>query len=367
MQPPFVIMGLPRCRTAWLARFLSYGGYYCSHEEVRHMRSPDDVRAWLSQPMTGTSETLAAPYWRLLTKIAPAARVVIVRRPVEEVVESVLRINPLGVSPFDRDALTRAVRFLDAKLSQAAKRMPNALSATFADLARESTCAAIFEHCLPFPHDPAWWRAWDSINVQCDFNALRRYAQAFAPQLMRLSEMAAYEMRADLACNVPQSVDGMTFQEEPFLEWRKSGLLPGQRGGPSLFDAHCAAIGESPSFHAGKNWALIEQCADLGNLQIVTARRDGHLFGYLMTILSPSMEEPGRNTAIHSIFYGSPAAPGVGLRLQRFALACLRARGVDEVFFRAAMRDSVPKLGALFRRLGAKPDGELYRLTFKRT
>jgi hypothetical protein len=367
MHPPFVVMGLPRSRTAWLSKFLSYGGFFCGHEELRHMRTLDDVRAWLSQPLTGASETLAAPYWRLLAKLAPSARVVIVRRPIADVVESILRIPAGRALPFDRPHLTRAVQFLDAKLAQASVRLPGALCVSFADLENEGTCARIFEHCLPLPHDSDWWRGWAAINVQCDFNSLRRYAQAFAPQLAKLGEIAAYRMRADLACMPPVGNCGMTFQEETYADWRKAGLLPGQRNGPSLFDSHCAAIGEEPSFHLGKNWPLIEQCANEGRLQIVTARRDGQLFGYLMTILAPSMEEPGRNTAIHSIFFASPLAPGIGLKLQRFALAQLKARGIDEVFFRAAVREAVPKLGALFRRLGAKADGELYRLVFKGT
>ena len=353
-HPPFIVLGLPRSRTTWLSKFLSYGGFVCGHEELRHMRSFADVRAWLSQPMTGSAETAAAPYWRLLAKMAPAARVIIVRRPVEDVAESILRIQTFGAGTFEREGLTRAMRFLEAKLIRAAHRLPNVLVVNYADLEREETCAAVFEHCLPFKHDPAWWRYLAPVNIQCDFHALMRYARAFGPQLAKFSDTAAYEMRRNLALRRQELPEGMNFQEESFDAWRRDGI--------QLFEQHCVDVDETPSSHWGKNWDLMEACAARGDMQIVTARSNGRMFGYLMTVIAPSMEEPGRRSAIHTTFFADGCAPGTGLKLQRFALAKLKERGVDEVFFRAGPRGSGPRMGALYRRLGAKPDGDLYRL-----
>ena len=191
-------MGLPRSRTAWLAKFLSYSGFRCGHEELLHMRSLDDVRSWLAQPMTGTAETAAAPYWRLLRKMAPDARVVVVRRPVEDAVASFMRLETAETGPLDRKALTAAFRYGDAKLQQIAARWPGALAVDFAGLDHEETCARVFEHCLPYRHNPAWWRLLAPINVQCDFLALWRQSKAFFPHLMTLAEIGASEMRADI-------------------------------------------------------------------------------------------------------------------------------------------------------------------------
>jgi hypothetical protein len=86
--PPFVVFSLPRCRTKWLSVFLQYGPWSVGHDELRHARSLDDVTSWLSQPCTGTVETAASPFWRLL----PAGvRVVTVRRDVWDVVGSLFR------------------------------------------------------------------------------------------------------------------------------------------------------------------------------------------------------------------------------------------------------------------------------------
>ena len=356
MKPPFLILALPRSRTAWLSKFLSYGGWHCGHEELRRIRSLTDARSWFAQPCTGSAETLAAPYWRLLEKVAPRVNVVAVRRPIAEVVDSLLKIETFGAGQFDRDTLTAAMTALDAKLVQAAARLPNVLRVDYAALEREETCAAVFEHCLPYKHDSAWWQHLAPIRIVCEFHAQMRYAQAYAPQLQKLGEIAAYEMRAGLAAKLREPPDGMTFQEEPFEAWKRDGV--------KLFERHCVQVDEAPSAHGGKNWDVMAQCAEAGNMQIVTARSNGRMFGYLMTILAPSLEEPGRRSAIHTTFFADEYAPGIGLKLQRFALAKLAERGVDEVFFRAGPRGSGPKMGALYKRLGAVPDGDMYRLTF---
>ena len=71
MTPPFVVYALPRSRTFWLSRFLCYAEWNCGHDEIRHARSLDDVRAWFSQSYTGTVETAAAPWWRLIQRLRP--------------------------------------------------------------------------------------------------------------------------------------------------------------------------------------------------------------------------------------------------------------------------------------------------------
>lgn len=352
-DPPFVVIGLPRSRTAWLSRFLSYGNWHCGHEESRHWRSLDDVRAWVVQPKTGTAETGIAAHWRLLPRLAPNARVVIVRRPVAEVVESLMRIDT-GEGAFDRAALTAAMSRIDAKLNQIEKRLPGVLSVKFADLETEETCATVFEHCLPFEHDHEWFERWRNVNVQCDFPALMRYAGAYRPQLLKLSDMAAHAIRVDMLARRATAPDGVTIAEEPFESW--------YRDGTALFEDHCFRVGEAPGAHAGKNLELMRHLNDLGALQILTARSNGRMFGYLLTIISPSLEARDLTTAIPTAFYASPEFPGLGMKLQRESLARLREMGVGEVFFRAGPRGSGPKLATMYRRLGAQDDGQIFRM-----
>lgn len=352
---PFVIFALPRSRTTWLSQFLSYGGWHCGHEESRHFRSLDDLKNWLSQPMTGSAETAAAPFWRMLPKYRPDAKVVVVRRPVEDVVESLLRLDMHGSAQFDRDTLTRHMTRLDGKLGQIERRLPNVLSVQFPELGNEATAARVFEHCLPFAFVPSWWRKWRHVNVQCSMPALARYYAANRTAMDVMALNAGRAIIADMARKAPVLADGMTLQVEPFEDWL--------RDGQGLFAEHSGDVGEAPDSFASKNIPLMRALDQMGSMQIVTARSNGRMFGYLVSVLHPSLEAQNRLSAVHTTFYASKDAPGLGLKLQRAALGFLKERGVSELFMRAGPRGDGPRTGALYRRLGAADDGQIYRLS----
>ena len=344
----FLVLGLPRSRTAWLSKFLTYREWYCGHEELRHMRSLDDVRTWFLQPCTGSAETIAAPFWRL---IDPATKLVIVRRDPGEVIESLMRLPGLS---FERELLEAQIAKLDRKLGQITARFPGALSIEFEALNEESVCARVFEHCLPYAHDHEHWNALAMVNVQCNMIALMRYATAYWPALEKLAKLAKHKMLTGLAIREPVVSDGMTLQCEDFDSW--------VAGGQKLFEEHCALVGEAPDNWANKNIPLMRRIYDAGAMQIMTARSNGRMFGYLMTLVSPSLEEEGRLSACNTTFFASPDAPGLGLRLQRAALRALKEKGVSEVCMQDGVRGSGGRISTLYRRLGAADDGQLFRL-----
>lgn len=345
----FVVFGLPRSRTAWLAKFLSYREWHCGHDELRHCRSLDDVQAWFSQQATGTVETAGAPWWRLLERFAPDAKVVVVRRPVEEVLDSLTRL-----AGFDVPALTRAICQLDCKLDQIAARVPNVLSVQFADLEKEETCAALFEHCLPYKHDSEHWAQLAAVNVQINFAALIRYTAAYKPALDKLAAIAKQQVLAGMAKREPVAPDGITFQTEPFETWVQDGA--------KLFDEHLVQVGEAPGNWQNKNLPLMKKLHDAGLMQIMTARCNGRMFGYLMTVIGPSLVSEATTMGAHTTFYASPDVPGLGMKLQRAALGALKERGVDEVHFQAGVRGSGERIGAIYKRLGAEDAGQVFRL-----
>ncbi len=340
-------MGLPRSRTAWLAKFLTHGEWICGHEEIRHCRSLDDVKAWFSQGKVGTCETAAAPYWRLLQRLAPDTRIVVVRRPVAEVVES------LAAFGFDRAEMAPLMERLDRKLAQIVKRT-GALEVTFDSLNDEATCKAVFEHCLDEPFDRAHWLKLAGENVQCDMQALVRYCAAYRPQMEKLAATAKHLELKELASRKPVEPGGITFQTEDCETW--------QRDGRRLFEDHCTIVGEDPREWEAKNWELMHRLYDAGVMQITTARSNGRMFGYLMTLVVPSLADGGVTAATNTTFYADPSFPGLGMKLQREALGYLKERGVDEVVWEAGKRGSGPRLGAMYRRLGATEHGETYRL-----
>jgi len=352
MPPPFLVFALPRSRTAWLSRFLTYGPFYAGHDEVRHCRSLEDVRAWLGQPGVGSVETAVGPFWRLLRALQPDARVVVVRRPVDDVVASLMGT---GLGCFDPAVVTPAMHRLDRKLEQIERRVPGVLSVAYSDLDDEATCARVFEHCLGLPHDHAWWAAVSAVNIQVNLAHVIRYYNAHAPQLAKLAKLAAHRIIASMQpADTAGELDGVSFHVEPFRSFYADGQ--------ALIAEHCVQTEQAPDDHERINLPLFEALDDIGALQVMTARVNGRLWGYLLTIVGPTLEAPDKVQATHTAFYTSPVIRGLGMRLQRAALDALRARGVDEVIMRVGHRGAGPRLGTIYRRLGAEQFGEMYRM-----
>lgn len=174
MTEPFIIYSMPRSRTAWLSAFLSYKDWTCHHEMAVQMRSISDVRALFSQPRTGTVETGVAQGWWLVEHEAPGIKKVVVRRPVIEVVQSLLDADLGGVATYDRTTLgshmTYTARMLDKIASQS-----GVLVIDHADLVKMETAKAVFEHCLPYGFDVPWWGRMKNRNIQVSIREHLRY------------------------------------------------------------------------------------------------------------------------------------------------------------------------------------------------
>ena len=318
------------------------------------MRSLDDVQAWFSQPNIGTAETAGAPWWRLLDRFAPDARVLVVHRPRDEVAESLMSIPG---TQFDRDKLDAILLKLDRSLDQIEARLPNVLSVSFDSLNEEDTCAAVFEHCLQQPHDSAHWGQMAPVNIQINMPALMRHYAAYAPAMDKLASIAKHETIAAFEPKVNEPPEGITFQTEDFDAWVQDA--------DKLFDEHLVQVGETPGNWQNKNLPLMRGLDNVGAMQIMTARCNGRMFGYLMTLISPSLVSPDILSATNTTFFASPEFPGLGLKLQREAIKELKNKGVDEVFFEAGKRGSGPRISMLYKRLGAQDHGSAYRLQLK--
>ena len=344
---PFVVLALPRSRTRWLSEFLSYGPWRCTHEEARHFRTMEDFASWQLQPFCGSVETAIASFWRLIPK---NVRVVVIRRDVASVKASLRRVMT-SPPPNLSSILTR----LDAKLTQVVQRVPGTIEVAYGALATAEGAAKVFEHALGLPFDEAWWETLRGVNIQEPFVTFERYAAAYTPQLRRMAGLAKGAMLAALARDVPDVTADLVFAEEPFDDFLRDARR--------LFALHAGAVGEVPDAWRDKNLPLLREIAAAGALQIVTARSNGRMFGYLMTELTPSREAPGRVSAVETTFFASREVPRLGMKLQRETLRRLAARGVSEVWFRAGTRGDGDRIEAMYRRIGASPAGSLWRLS----
>lgn len=205
LESPFIVYALPRSRTAWLARFLSYGGWRCSHETAIFLRNLQDVRDVFALSRTGTVETAAAQAWRIIHHHVPTLRAVVIRRPVDEVVESVLAVDLMGVAKYDPVRVRAIMDYGDRCLDQIALQ-PGTLSISFEDLARPEACAAIFERCLGIPFNREWWAhlAPQKIEVNVPamiayyhnhFNDIHRFKSLMRAELSRLARAGAFQMQ----------------------------------------------------------------------------------------------------------------------------------------------------------------------------
>ena len=344
-MPPFIVFALPRSRSFWLSIFLSYKGHYCGHDELRHCRSLDDIRSWLAMPGVGACETAAAPFWRLLEQICPTARIVTLRRPVQEILDSLQRA---GVA-FDPRVMTILLEQHMRKLDQIERRIGGVWATTFADLAEEMGCAGVFEHCLDQPHDHAWWARLSALNLQQPIHQLLAYLSAHAPQIEKLRRIARHEMLRSF--RRPHAIDGVVFQQEP--------LAVAFHDGARAMSDECVAMGEYPEAWQGMNLPLLQRLEAKGSLHIYTARSNGRLFGYVVTALGEAFHAVGQCEAEQVATFADPSWPGLGRKLQQAAIDDLRALGVDRVLM---FQPDGTRGGLMYRRLGAQQTGARFVL-----
>lgn len=177
MSAPFAIVALPRSGTAWLSRALTGDGWTCHHQMAIQMRSAADVVDLFREPRTGTAETAIALGWRLLRRWVPGLRIMVVRRPVDECVASMLRVDVGGVARYD-PAILRAGLLREARALDELQREPDVLTVQFRDLWADESGAAIFRHCLGAPFNQERWAAFREVNIQADVRTMLHYYQA---------------------------------------------------------------------------------------------------------------------------------------------------------------------------------------------
>lgn len=207
---PFIVYTAGRSRTAWLSEFLTYGKYICHNEIAVQFRSMAQVERFLANPWVGTAETGAAPGWRLIKAICPAIRTVVVRRCEADILRSFLRLYADNGLRCDEERLVKIIRYEQRCLEQIAAE-PGTLAVEFEALESMAACRQVFEHCLPYEFDAAWWARMATRDVQApvrkiveyyqdhvgEVEGFKRESRAFLRKLVRSGEItrAAYAER----------------------------------------------------------------------------------------------------------------------------------------------------------------------------
>lgn len=160
---PYLILGLPRSRTAWLANLLTYGPSFCWHDGLAHCKSKRELVQLFDSPehkYIGIADAGAALVFDELLKILPVMpRIVIIRRNPGDVLysceEAGLPITPHGILAM-QDALAKIMANHEVCLVD------------FEDLDKALCCQNIWHYCTrdSTHFNLRRWAMLRSLNVQ---------------------------------------------------------------------------------------------------------------------------------------------------------------------------------------------------------
>jgi hypothetical protein len=166
---PFFVIGTPRSRTAWLSAFLSTPNRPCQHEPSRFLRDHGALLALLRVPDAAVSDSALTFRWRDIARECPGARVVVVRRPIAEVMESAEAVG-LARTPKMLRRLAHEIDLLCGRLA--------VLSVPFHRLADQRACEMVYEFCHGAAAPVGHWALWKDRNIQADIPRIQADVQA---------------------------------------------------------------------------------------------------------------------------------------------------------------------------------------------
>lgn len=182
----FMVLALPRSRTAWMAEWLGFDGRFAvGHDLAVECSALQDFEDAIDS-VDGSVETGAMLGWRLLRAWYPEMRLGVVHRNVGHVLASLAKLG-LGQA-YAPDMLARA------EMLWALSSEPGVESLTFEALDDERAAARLWEHLLRIDWDYEWWKDCCARNIQIDMAARLRRLAANAPGLERLKLEIIYEV-----------------------------------------------------------------------------------------------------------------------------------------------------------------------------
>lgn len=328
----FFVFSLPRSRSFWLSKFLSYRWKRCGHETALKLQHPRDLAAAM-EGMDGTVETGSIVGWQTAVDQFPNARLVVVKRPLIEVCRSFER---LGIVPNLLD-LGRKQYLLD-ELSQ----VDEVLTIQSKDLSNPSVARQIFEYCLGDPFDVQWWESLIGTNLQIDIRERIAFTTANTVNLAILKALA----------QPPRIEEGdLLIAEEPFqTAWPDA---------KELAQMHFSEVGEF-----GRKFELdvpyISALCSTGQMVVFCARKAGRLVGYITWQLSFDPECYGTLQASQGFWYADPDCPKVGSALFDYSMKQLERASVQYAWPHHTMVGRGAELGKFFERREAEKSKVTY-------
>lgn len=169
MKPHFLITGLPRSRTAWLANLFSTGPVMCLHEPVVYAQGGvDGVKPLLDSlvaDVVGMSDSTIPLFWDVYAAQFLPCPIVVIDRPLEVCVASLSEHTGFPV-----DRLFPVVRAVQQELAVLQQAAPT-LTVPFDELNSLDTLQNIWTYCVPSVEFNVERAAFlQTLNVQQPFN-----------------------------------------------------------------------------------------------------------------------------------------------------------------------------------------------------
>ncbi len=175
----FLITGLPRSRTAWMAAFMSTCRVLCRHEPLKALSSIKDMPSvMLSDNHThvGASDSGAGLFlpWIMANMPMP---VLVIERDLRDVQLSMSTIGfPIG------DALEQLLCEL-----RAYRNHPDVMWVAFDSLNEKRTMLKIWEHLVPgLQFDNDRFELFRELNIEADVDSVKQYALSHQNQQRNL-------------------------------------------------------------------------------------------------------------------------------------------------------------------------------------
>ena len=167
---PFIIYCLPRSRSAWMAHFLNYPMarpiQHVCHDIAPLCRSVEGfVKAYKEEGMWGSIEMAGVIGWQVLRKELPDLKTIVVRRPLQEVFNSLAQLGIVG----NLTNLAEMNELLDVVASQ-----PGVHQIAAASLDSPMMCRWLFEYCLELEFDFDWWAHLAPLNIQINLDEVQK-------------------------------------------------------------------------------------------------------------------------------------------------------------------------------------------------
>ena len=164
MKNYFFITGLPRTRSTWLANFLTYNSGFCFHEAIRLCYKIEDMKPLLdsvSASNSGDADAMLVFYIDKIIEIFPDAKWVVIKRSLEEVMDSLRKRYNFRNPEADRKLFERA----EEKINNFIDEHPT-LVIDFNSLNERSTCEKLWNYCITDSEfDYARWMQLDVVKL----------------------------------------------------------------------------------------------------------------------------------------------------------------------------------------------------------